>query len=152
MKRCIVILVLVLLSVAMQAQKFPSWLAGKWEIPSVSMFSDSSFEDWIEVSKNHLESRTYRKFGDDTMYFDSMSMSIEKGNVVLKMYGEKDGKRFMADFIGKRLADEVWVFECAESDSPSAIYYQKLSDNEVYVWTEVRNDSYVCSDFIMYRR
>ena len=151
MKRYFVAVIFVLMSVALQAQSFPSWLAGTWEIPSVSAFSGSSYEEWTSVSGNHFEGKTYRIFGNDTIIFDRMSIRAEGTDVVLKMSVEKGGKRFVADFKGKKVCDELWAFECPESDSPSAIYYRNLGNGQVYVWTDVTSDIDVCSDFIMYR-
>ncbi|MBO4875227.1 MAG: hypothetical protein J5542_07975 [Bacteroidales bacterium] len=152
MKRYFVAFVLVLMSVVMYAQSFPSWLAGKWEIPSLSTVSGSSYEEWTSVSGNHFEGKTYRIFGNDTIIFDHMSIRAEGKDVVLKMSAEKGGKRFLADFKGKKVCEELWAFECAESDSPSAIYYRNLGKGQVYVWTEVTSDIDVCTDFVMYRR
>ena len=151
MKRYFVAVIFVLMSVAMQAQSFPSWLAGKWEIPSLPTFSGSSYEEWTSVSDNHLEGKTYRIFGNDTIIFDKMSIHAEKGKVVLRMSAEKNGNRFDADFKGKMICTDLWAFECAEADSPSAIYYRNLGDRQIYVWTEVKGDYDVCTDFIMYK-
>ena len=142
MKRCIVILVLVLFSVAMQAQKFPSWLVGKWEIPSQSAISGSSYEEWTKITDHHLEGKTYRLFGNEIVVFDQMVMSVEGGMVVLKMSAEKEGK----------LCEELWAFECPEADSPSAIYDRNIGNGQVYVWTEVKTSFDVCADFIMYKK
>ena len=79
-------------------------------------------------------------------------MLADGGKVVIKMTAEKDGKRFEASFVGTKLCEELWAFECPESDSPSAIYYRNLDKGQVYVWTEVTSDIDVCTDFIMYRR
>lgn len=149
MKRYFIVFVLVLMSVVMQAQTFPSWLAGKWEIPSLSTFSGSSYEEWSRVSDSHFEGKTYRIFGNDTIIFDRMSIRTEGKDVVLKMSAEKGGKRFLADFKGKKVCEELWAFECSESDSPSAIYYRNLGNGQVYVWTEVTTSFDVCADFIM---
>jgi len=152
MKKYFVAVIFVLMSVAMQAQNFPSWLVGTWEIPSVSAYSGSSYEEWTRVSDNHFEGKTFRLFGNDTIIFDRMSIRTEGKEVVLKMSAEKSGKRFVADFKGKKVCEELWAFECAESDSPSAIYYRNLGKGQVYVWTEVTSDIDVCADFVMYRR
>lgn len=151
MKRCFVAFVLVLMSVAMQAQSFPSWLAGKWEIPPAFAAAGSSYEEWYKVSSTQLEGKTYRMFGNDTIIFDRMQIKIENGNVVLKMSAEKQGKRFVGDFVGKMLREDVWMFECAEADSPSAIYYRKFEDGAVSVWTEVTTEREVCTEFTMYK-
>ena len=149
MKRYLVAFVFVLMSAAMQAQSFPSWLAGKWEIPSLTTISGSSYEEWTSVSGNQFEGKTYRIFGNDTIIFDRMSIRAEGKDVFLKMSAEKDGKRFLADFKGRKVCEELWAFECSESDSPSAIYYRNLGNGQVYVWTEVKTSFDVCADFIM---
>ena len=152
MKKYILVLALLLIAIASNAQNFPSWLAGTWEIPSVSAYSGSSYEEWSRVSDNHLKGKTYRMFGNDTVIFDNMNIRVEGGNVVLKMSAEKEGKRFVADFKGKKVCEELWAFECAEADSPSAIYYRNLGNGQVYVWTEVTSDFDVCADFIMFKK
>jgi len=152
MKRYLVAFVFVLMSAAMQAQSFPSWLAGTWEIPSVVAYAGSSYEEWRKISDSHLEGKTYRMFGNDTIVFDRMKMLVEGGNVVIKMSAEKDGQRIEASFIGSKLCEDLWVFECPESDSPSAIYYRKFGEGQVYVWTEVKTDYDVCADFMMYKK
>ena len=152
MKRFFVAVVLVLMSVAMQAQSFPSWLAGKWEIPSLSTFTGSSYEEWTSISGNYFEGKTYRMFGNDTIIFDRMKMLVEGGKVVIKMTAEKEGKRFDASFVGTKLCEELWAFECPDADSPSAIYYRNLGNGQVYVWTEVKTNFDVCADFIMYKQ
>lgn len=145
------LLVIILAFANLRAQSFPSWLAGKWEIPSLSTFTGSSYEEWTSVSDNHFEGKTYRIFGTDTIIFDRMNIRVEGGQVVLKMSAEKRGERFFADFKGRVVCDGLWAFECAESDSPSAIYYRNLGNDQIYVWTEVKSDIDVCSDFIMVR-
>ncbi len=152
MKRYFVAVVLVLMSVAMQAQTLPSWLLGTWEIPSVSAYAGSSFEVWKRISDSNWEGKTYRMFGNDTIIFDRMKMLVEGGKVVIKMTAEKEGKRFEASFVGTKLCEELWAFECPEADSPSAIYYRNLGNGQVYVWTEVKTSFDVCADFIMYRQ
>ena len=152
MKRYFVAVVLVLMSVAMQAQTLPSWLLGTWEIPSVSAYAGSSFEVWKRISDSNWEGKTYRMFGNDTIIFDRMKMLVEGGKVVIKMTAEKEGKRFEASFVGTKLCEELWAFECPEADSPSAIYYRNLGNGQVYVWTEVKTNFDVCADFIMYRQ
>lgn len=152
MKRYFVAFVFVLMSVAMQAQSFPSWLAGKWEIPSLSTYTGSSYEEWTSISGNYFEGKTYRMFGNDTIIFDRMKMLADGGKVVIKMTAEKDGKRFEASFVGTKLCEELWAFECPEADSPSAIYYRNLGNGQVYVWTEVKTNFDVCADFIMYKQ
>lgn len=152
MKRYFVAFVFVLMSVAMQAQSFPSWLAGKWEIPSLSTFTGSSYEEWTSISGNYFEGKTYRMFGNDTIIFDRMKMLVEGGKVVIKMTAEKEGKRFDASFVGTKLCEELWAFECPDADSPSAIYYRNLGNGQVYVWTEVKTNFDVCADFIMYKQ
>jgi hypothetical protein len=152
MKRYFVAVVLVLMSVAMQAQTLPSWLLGTWEIPSVSAYAGSSFEVWKRISDSNWEGKTYRMFGNDTIIFDRMKMLADGGKVVIKMTAEKDGKRFEASFVGTKLCEELWAFECPEADSPSAIYYRNLGNGQVYVWTEVKTNFDVCTDFIMYRQ
>ena len=136
----------------LRAQNLPAWLLGTWEIPSVSEFAGSSFEMWKRISDSNWEGKTYRMFGNDTIIFDRMKMLADGGKVVIKMTAEKDGKRFEASFVGTKLCEELWAFECPESDSPSAIYYRNLDKGQVYVWTEVTSDIDVCTDFIMYRR
>jgi hypothetical protein len=152
MKRFLVLTVLVFAFAVSWAQDFPSWLAGKWEIPSQSAMSGSSYEDWTTVSDNYLIGRTYRIFGNETMYFDNMEILQEGGMVVLKMSAEKGGKRFVGSFVGTKLCNDLWAFVCAEADSPSAIYYRNLGEGQVYVWTEVKTSLDVCTDFIMYKR
>jgi hypothetical protein len=152
MKRYFVAVVLVLMSVAMQAQTLPSWLLGTWEIPSVSAYAGSSFEVWKRISDSNWEGKTYRMFGNDTIIFDRMKMLADGGKVVIKMTAEKDGKRFEASFVGTKLCEELWAFECPEADSPSAIYYRNLGNGQIYVWTEVKTNFDVCADFIMYRQ
>lgn len=152
MKRYFVAVVLVLMSVAMQAQTLPSWLLGTWEIPSVSAYAGSSFEVWKRISDSNWEGKTYRMFGNDTIIFDRMKMLADGGKVVIKMTAEKEGKRFEASFVGTKLCEELWAFECPEADSPSAIYYRNLGNGQVYVWTEVKTSFDVCADFIMYRQ
>lgn len=152
MKRYFVAFVFVLMSVAMQAQSFPSWLAGKWEIPSLSTFTGSSYEEWTSISGNYFEGKTYRMFGNDTIIFDRMKMLVDGGKVVVKMTAEKEGRRFEASFVGTKLCEELWAFECPEADSPSAIYYRNLGNGQVYVWTEVKTNFDVCADFIMYKQ
>lgn len=152
MKRYFVAVVLVLMSVAMQAQTLPSWLLGTWEIPSVSAYAGSSFEVWKRISDSNWEGKTYRMFGNDTIIFDRMKMLVEGGKVVVKMTAEKEGRRFEASFVGTKLCEELWAFECPEADSPSAIYYRNLGNGQVYVWTEVKTNFDVCADFIMYKQ
>ncbi len=152
MKRYFVAVVLVLMSVAMQAQTLPSWLLGTWEIPSVSAYAGSSFEVWKRISDSNWEGKTYRMFGNDTIIFDRMSMLADGGKVVIKMTAEKEGKRFDASFVGTKLCEELWAFECPDADSPSAIYYRNLGNGQVYVWTEVKTNFDVCADFIMYKQ
>lgn len=152
MKRYFVAVVLVLMSVAMQAQTLPSWLLGTWEIPSVSAYAGSSFEVWKRISDSNWEGKTYRMFGNDTIIFDRMKMLADGGKVVIKMTAEKDGKRFEASFVGTKLCEELWAFECPDADSPSAIYYRNLGNGQVYVWTEVKTNFDVCADFIMYKQ
>lgn len=152
MKRYFVAVVLVLMSVAMQAQTLPSWLLGTWEIPSVSAYAGSSFEVWKRISDSNWEGKTYRMFGNDTIIFDRMKMLVEGGKVVIKMTAEKEGKRFEASFVGTKLCEELWAFECPDADSPSAIYYRNLGNGQVYVWTEVKTNFDVCADFIMYKQ
>jgi hypothetical protein len=152
MKRYFVAVIFVLMSVALQAQSFPAWLLGTWEIPSVSAFAGSSFEEWAKVSESQWEGKTYRMFGNDTIIFDRMQMLVEDGNVEIKMTAQKEGKRFVASFKGTMLREDVWAFECSESDSPSAIYYRNFGNGQVYVWTEVQTDYDVCSDFMMYKK
>ena len=91
MKRFLVLTVLVFVFVVSMAQDFPSWLAGKWEIPSQSAMSGSSYEDWTSVSDNYLIGRTYRIFGNETMYFDNMEILQEGSMVVLKMSAGTEG-------------------------------------------------------------
>lgn len=145
-------IVFLMLSLCAQAQKFPTWLVGKWEIPSQSAMSGSSYEEWTKITDNHIEGKTYRLFGNEIMVFDQMIIKVDGGRVVLRMSAEKEGKRFEANFIGTMLCEDVWAFECPEADSPSAIYYINLGDGQVYVWTEVKTSFDVCSDFIMYKK
>ena len=81
-----------------------------------------------------------------------MKMLADGGKVVIKMTAEKDGKRFDASFVGTKLCEELWAFECPDADSPSAIYYRNLGNGQVYVWTEVKTNFDVCADFIMYKQ
>ncbi len=134
------------------AQTLPSWLLGTWEIPSVSAYAGSSFEVWKRISDSNWEGKTYRMFGNDTIIFDRMKMLVEGGKVVIKMTAEKEGKRFDASFVGAKLCEELWAFECPDADSPSAIYYRNLGNGQVYVWTEVKTSFDVCADFIMYKQ
>ena len=134
------------------AQTLPSWLLGTWEIPSVSAYAGSSFEVWKRISDSNWEGKTYRMFGNDTIIFDRMKMLVEGGKVVVKMTAEKEGRRFEASFVGTKLCEELWAFECPEADSPSAIYYRNLGNGQVYVWTEVKTNFDVCADFIMYKQ
>lgn len=152
MKNILLAIFFLTLSLAVSAQSFPSWLAGVWEIPSVSVYSGSSYEAWIKVTDTHLEAMTYRMFGNDTVYFDQKTLIYENGNVLLRMSAEKEGKRFMANFKGTMMREDLWAFECPEADYPSAVYYRLLSEDQVSVWSEVSNGVDVCSDFIMYRR
>lgn len=133
------------------AQTLPSWLLGTWEIPSVSAYAGSSFEVWKRISDSNWEGKTYRMFGNDTIIFDRMKMLVDGGKVVVKMTAEKEGRRFEASFVGTKLCEELWAFECPEADSPSAIYYRNLGNGQVYVWTEVKTSFDVCADFIMYK-
>jgi len=151
MKKVLILVAFVLAFASLRAQNFPEWLLGKWEIPSVSAYAGSSFEEWTKVSNDHWEGKTYRMFGKDTIIFDRMKMLVEGGKVVIKMTAEKEGKRFEASFVGSKLCEELWAFECPEADSPSAIYYRNLGNGQVYVWTEVKTSFDVCADFIMYR-
>ena len=152
MKRALILLTFVIAFATLRAQDFPGWLAGTWEIPSVVAYSGSSYEEWRKISDSHLEGKTYRMFGNDTIVFDRMKMVVEGGKVVIKMTAEKEGKRIDASFIGTKLCEELWAFECSESDSPSAIFYRKFGDGQVYVWTEVKTDYDVCADFMMYKK
>lgn len=152
MKKILILVTFVFAFAFLRAQNLPAWLLGTWEIPSVSEFAGSSFEMWKRISDSNWEGKTYRMFGNDTIIFDRMKMLADGGKVVIKMTAEKDGKRFEASFVGTKLCEELWAFECPESDSPSAIYYRNLDKGQVYVWTEVTSDIDVCTDFIMYRR
>ena len=151
-KRVLVFVVCILVFATMRAQELPVWLLGTWEIPSVSEFAGSSFEKWAKVSNDKWEGKTYRMFGNDTIIFDRMKMLVEGGKVVIKMTAEKEGKRFDASFVGTKLCEELWAFECPDADSPSAIYYRNLGNGQVYVWTEVKTNFDVCADFIMYKQ
>ena len=152
MKKVLILAVLALAFASLRAQELPAWLLGTWEIPSVSAYAGSSYEEWTKVSNDHWEGKTYRMFGNDTIIFDRMKMLAEEGKVVIKMTAEKEGKRFVASFVGTKLCEELWAFECPEADSPSAIYYRNLGDGQVYVWTEVKTSFDVCADFIMYKQ
>lgn len=135
----------------MYGQKLPIWLIGRWEIPPAFAAAGSSYEEWDKVSSTQMDGKTYRMFGNDTIIFDRMQIKVENGNVVLKMSAENQGRRFVGDFVGTMLRDDVWAFECSEADSPSAIYYRKFEDGAVSVWTEVTTDREVCTEFTMYK-
>lgn len=152
MKKILILVTFVFAFAFLRAQNLPAWLLGTWEIPSVSEFAGSSFEMWKRISDSNWEGKTYRMFGNDTIIFDRMKMLVEGGKVVIKMTAEKEGKRFDASFVGTKLCEELWAFECPEADSPSAIYYRNLGNGQVYVWTEVKTNFDVCADFIMYRQ
>lgn len=152
MKKVLILVTFVFAFAFLRAQTLPSWLLGTWEIPSVSAYAGSSFEVWKRISDSNWEGKTYRLFGNDTIIFDRMKMLADGGKVVIKMTAEKDGKRFEASFVGTKLCEELWAFECPEADSPSAIYYRNLGNGQIYVWTEVKTNFDVCADFIMYRQ
>ncbi len=152
MKKILILVTFVFAFAFLRAQNLPAWLLGTWEIPSVSEFAGSSFEMWKRISDSNWEGKTYRMFGNDTIIFDRMKMLVEGGKVVIKMTAEKEGKRFDASFVGTKLCEELWAFECPEADSPSAIYYRNLGNGQVYVWTEVKTNFDVCADFIMYKQ
>ena len=151
MKRFLILATFIFACAALRAQSFPMWLLGTWEIPSVSTYAGSSFEEWTKISDSQWEGKTFRMFGNDTVIFDKMKMIAEGGKVIIKMSAEKEGKRHVADFTGTMLREDLWAFECPETDSPSAIYYRNLGDGKVYVWTEVKTAFDVCADFIMYK-
>ena len=152
MKKILILVTFVFAFAFLRAQNLPAWLLGTWEIPSVSEFAGSSFEMWKRISDSNWEGKTYRMFGNDTIIFDRMKMLVEGGKVVIKMTAEKEGRRFEASFVGTKLCEELWAFECPEADSPSAIYYRNLGNGQVYVWTEVKTNFDVCADFIMYKQ
>ena len=152
MKKILILVTFVFAFAFLRAQNLPAWLLGTWEIPSVSAYAGSSFEVWKRISDSNWEGKTYRMFGNDTIIFDRMKMLADGGKVVIKMTAEKDGKRFDASFVGTKLCEELWAFECPDADSPSAIYYRNLGNGQVYVWTEVKTNFDVCADFIMYRQ
>ena len=152
MKKVLILVTFVFAFAFLRAQTLPSWLLGTWEIPSVSAYAGSSFEVWKRISDSNWEGKTYRMFGNDTIIFDRMKMLVDGGKVVVKMTAEKEGKRFDASFVGTKLCEELWAFECPDADSPSAIYYRNLGNGQVYVWTEVKTNFDVCADFIMYRQ
>ena len=152
MKKVLILVAFIFAFASLRAQKLPVWLLGTWEIPSVSAYAGSSYEEWTKVSNDQWEGKTYRMFGKDTIIFDRMKMLVEGGNVVIKMTAEKEDKRFEASFVGTKLCEELWAFECPEADSPSAIYYRNIGNGHVYVWTEVKTSFDVCADFIMYRQ
>ncbi|MBO7482101.1 MAG: hypothetical protein J6T63_08340 [Bacteroidales bacterium] len=152
MKKVLILVTFVFAFAFLRAQTLPSWLLGTWEIPSVSAYAGSSFEVWKRISDSNWEGKTYRMFGNDTIIFDRMSMLADGGKVVIKMTAEKEGKRFDASFVGTKLCEELWAFECPDADSPSAIYYRNLGNGQVYVWTEVKTNFDVCADFIMYKQ
>jgi hypothetical protein len=152
MKKFLILVTFVFAFAFLRAQTLPSWLLGTWEIPSVSAYAGSSFEVWKRISDSNWEGKTYRMFGNDTIIFDRMNMLADGGKVVIKMTAEKEGKRFDASFVGTKLCEELWAFECPEADSPSAIYYRNLGNGQVYVWTEVKTNFDVCADFIMYKQ
>lgn len=152
MKKVLILVTFVFAFAFLRAQTLPSWLLGTWEIPSVSAYAGSSFEVWKRISDSNWEGKTYRMFGNDTIIFDRMKMLADGGKVVIKMTAEKDGKRFEASFVGTKLCEELWAFECPDADSPSAIYYRNLGNGQVYVWTEVKTNFDVCADFIMYKQ
>lgn len=151
MKKVLILVAFVFAFASLRAQNLPDWLLGTWEIPSISEFAGSSFEMWSRISDSNWVGKTYRMFGKDTIIFDRMKMLVEGGKVVIKMTAEKEGKRFEASFVGTKLCEELWAFECPEADSPSAIYYRNLGNGQVYVWTEVKTSFDVCADFIMYK-
>lgn len=152
MKKVLILVTFVFAFAFLRAQTLPSWLLGTWEIPSVSAYAGSSFEVWKRISDSNWEGKTYRMFGNDTIIFDRMKMLADGGKVVIKMTAEKEGKRFDASFVGTKLCEELWAFECPDADSPSAIYYRNLGNGQVYVWTEVKTNFDVCADFIMYKQ
>ncbi|MCF0205873.1 MAG: hypothetical protein HUK15_00460 [Bacteroidales bacterium] len=64
---------------------------------------------------------------------------------------ERNGQRPTATFKAKFLPENIIAFEGDKNDSPCAVYYRKLNENEASVWTEVPEGSEMCTDFIMYK-
>ncbi len=153
MKKFCFIIAFILPAITMNGQNFPSWLQGVWEIPPAFQSTGSSFEEWVlEADGKTMSGKTYRIFGKDTIIFDRMTMQINNEKVVLKMSAQKSNQHIIGEYVGKMLEKDVWFFECENVDSPSAIYYRKLDDGSVYVWTEVKTANDICTEFTMYKR
>lgn len=127
-------------------KEFPVWLAGIWQIENENGFS---YESWEIVSDNFLKGKTFRIFATDTIVFDTMNLKVSENKIIYELTAMSGSKRVFAGYVLTKLNEEVWRFENQITDFPSAIIYQKLSPEKVYVWTEARNKDAICTDFTM---
>lgn len=151
MKKIFSIMILTFAYALMYGQSLPSWLLGCWEIPPAFEGAGSSYEEWSMVAPSTMEGKIYRMFDADTVVFDRIMIVAENSNVILKMSVEKDGVRFVADYLCKMLGEDVWVFENKSIVSPTAVYYRNFGDGVASAWLEVADDKEVCSEITMYR-
>ncbi|HOK38308.1 MAG TPA: DUF6265 family protein [Bacteroidales bacterium] len=127
-------------------KEFPVWLVGTWQIESEHGFS---YESWEIVSDNFLKGKTFRVFGTDTIVFDTMNLKISENKIIYELTATANSKKVFAGYVLTRLTEDLWRFENSITDFPTAIIYQKLSPQKVYVWTEARNKDAICTDFTM---
>lgn len=147
------LLVLIFLSCAsITAQELPLWLEGIWAV-SQEESSFSVYDEWrLSEDKTMLLSTTFRLFGNDSIIFDRKKIFIKNKQVVLQMKTQKDDTSIDYCYVGDEVEKGIWKFSSNEDISPSAIFYRRLDDNTVTLWTEMLSSEESCSEVLMYRQ
>lgn len=151
MKKILIYILFIVLSLNLFSQNikdFPFWLQGIWEIKSDS---GSSFEQWVKLSDSLLVGKTYRIFNDDTIVFDTMKLKIADSNIIYEMSASIGNTMVYAGYPLRKPDPSVWKFENTYIDYPLNINYMRMGVDTVYVWTEAKDISIACMDYLMVR-
>ncbi|MCF0206241.1 MAG: hypothetical protein HUK15_02330, partial [Bacteroidales bacterium] len=84
MKRIIVATLILFACLTLKAQTLPTWLEGCWKITSV-FDGNPSYTQWKVTDPSTIEGKTFRLFGNDTLFFDAVSIEIVGNETILKM-------------------------------------------------------------------
>lgn len=123
-----------------QDGKLPLWLLGTWEI---NTNTGPSFEEWTLVGDT-MQGKTYRNFYYGEMILDTKYILVQEG-VPTYFITATDGSNQKIPYKYEEISADVISFK-NEDSSPSALYFQKLSDTIVYFWIE---SSYADVEFEM---
>ncbi|HRW21515.1 MAG TPA: DUF6265 family protein [Bacteroidales bacterium] len=129
-----------------QCKDFPFFLEGTWEIENTEGLS---YEEWQLSSDSILVGRTYRLFGNDTIFFEGMEIRCYEGKPCYFMNAMMNNARVRAGYLPIQITNNVWVWENKHPDFPKTISYQLINDTLMSVWFKGAPDDATCVDFLM---